>query len=212
MSLDRVRRVKWLSWLVLGALAVGLVAGAGGCGERLKEIQQQIQGAPEPESSSSTTPPVVPPAPEPGAPAPSQETRTVVLYFSDAQGKGLVKEQRSIPKAEGIARATIEELIKGPAPGSALVPTIPQGTQLKDINVRKDGLCIVDFSSELVKNHQGGSTGEALTVYSIVNTLAQFPTIKEVKILVDGKVVRSLAGHLDVSEALAPDRSLVIGE
>lgn len=210
MSFGRLRGNKWLSWVLLGALATGLVTGMGGCGERLREIQQQIQG--QPESNSSTAPPPALPAPEPGAPAPSQETQTVVLYFSDAQGKGLVKEERSIPKVEGIARATIEELIKGPAPGSALIPTIPQGTQLKDINVRKDGLCIVDFSEELVKNHKGGSTGEALTVYSIVNTLAQFPTVKQVKILVDGKEIQSLAGHLDVSEALAPDHSLVIGQ
>lgn len=133
----------------------------------------------------------------------------VDLYFADPSGKGLVSERREIPKVEGIARATIEELIKGPSKQSGLLPTIPKGTGLLDINVRPDGLCIVNFSQEFVANHTKGSLSEALTVYSVVNTLTQFPTVQKVKFLVDGQERDTLAGHLDISTAMARDEKLI---
>lgn len=124
---------------------------------------------------------------------------SVVLYFSNEQGQ-LVAERREIPKVDGIARMTIHELTKGPEqPG--MLPTLPNGTKLKDISI-EDGLCKVDFSKELLENHPGGSAGELITVYSIVNTLTQFSTVQQVQILVDGEKVASLAGHVDLSQPL----------
>ncbi|MBQ5389910.1 MAG: GerMN domain-containing protein, partial [Anaerovibrio sp.] len=45
----------------------------------------------------------------------------------------------------------------------------------------------------------GGSTGEEMLVGSLVNTLTEFPEIKKVQILVEGKEIDSLSGHLDLS-------------
>lgn len=132
----------------------------------------------------------------------SQEKIVVQLWFADSQGQTLVMEEREIPKVEGIARATINELISGPSPESDLLPVIPVGTVLKDINVKDDGLIIVDFSRELIDNHIGGATSEALTVYSIVNTLTQFPTVDRVQFLIEGQTVDTLTGHIDLSEAV----------
>lgn len=138
------------------------------------------------------------------------ETREIVLYFSDESGQHLVSELREVPKVEGIARAVMQELIAGPSVDSGLLPTIPVGTQLLDINVRPDGLCLVDLSGELVQNHPGGSMNEEMTVYSVVNTLTQFPTIQEVQILVDGQKVETIAGHMDVSTTMARNEEIII--
>ncbi|MEL7563919.1 MAG: GerMN domain-containing protein [Dehalobacterium sp.] len=138
------------------------------------------------------------------------ETKEIVLYFSDESGQYLVSEMRDVPKVEGIARATIQELIAGPSVESGLLPTIPVGTQLLDINVRPDGLCIVDLSGELVLNHPGGSMNEEMTVYSVVNTLTQFPSVKEVQILVDGEQVETIAGHMDVSTTMARNEEMIM--
>jgi len=185
-----------------------MVAMVSGCGltDRLRgkaQPQPQVQvQAPPPEAST--------PVPEGQIQAGAQaKTAQVVLYFSDASGNYLVPEKRCIAAVEGIARSTIDELIKGPGPGSQLLPTIPQGTVLKDINIRPDGLARVDFSKELAANHSGGSLGESLTVYSIVNTLTQFPTVKQVQFLVDGKYVQTIAGHVDVSAAMGRNESLI---
>ena len=139
---------------------------------------------------------------------PEQETIAVDLWFAGAEGDNLVKEVREISKVEGIARATMTELIMGPSPESNLLPTIPVGTELLDINVKDSGLIIVDFSRELVENHIGNPQAEAITVYSIVNTLCQFPTADKVQFLVDGKYVDTIAGSIDVSSALAPNSGL----
>lgn len=137
------------------------------------------------------------------------ETIQVTLYFADKEGTGLAKELRWITKVPGLARATLEELIKGPVATSGLSSTIPAGTVLLDLNIKPDGLAIVSFSNEIKANHKGGSTGEALTVNSIVETLAQFPTIKQVQILIDGQAVETLAGHLDLTKPLLPTGSML---
>lgn len=137
------------------------------------------------------------------------ETREIALYFSDESGQFLAQEMRDVPKVEGIARAVMQELIAGPSVESGLLPTIPVGTQLLDINVRPDGVCIVDLSGELVMNHPGGSLNEEMTVYSMVNTLTQFPTIQEVQFLVDGQKVETIAGHMDVSTTMARNEEMI---
>lgn len=138
------------------------------------------------------------------------ETKEIALYFSDESGQYLVSEMRDVPKVEGIARAVMQELIAGPSVESGLLPTIPVGTQLLDINVRPDGVCIVDLSGELVLNHPGGSMNEEMTVYSVVNTLTQFPTVQEVQILIDGQKVETIAGHMDVSATMARNEEMIM--
>lgn len=135
------------------------------------------------------------------------KTTIVVLYFANNNGY-LAAFRKEIPKVTGIARLTLRELCQGPPADSGLYPTIPPGAGLKDINI-KDGLAIVDFNRDLKSKHWGGSTAELLTVYSIVNTLTQFPTVKKVQILIEGEHAQTLAGHLDISKPLQRDGSLI---
>jgi spore germination protein GerM len=68
----------------------------------------------------------------------------------------------------------------------------------------------VNFNSALTKNHPGGSSAELMTVYSIVNTLTlNFPQIKRVQILIDGKPIETIAGHLSLREPLSPKPDLI---
>lgn len=136
------------------------------------------------------------------------KTTTVVLYFADNNGH-LAAYRKEVPKVAEIARLTLNELCQGPPADSGLYPTIPPGAALKDINIKEDGLAIVDFNQNLKSKHWGGSTAELLTVYSIVNTLTQFPTVKKVQIFIEGERVQTLAGHLDISKPLERDSSLI---
>ncbi|MCL1873693.1 MAG: GerMN domain-containing protein [Clostridiales bacterium] len=135
------------------------------------------------------------------------DTKEISLYFASADGKGLKEEKRSIPKEAGLARATLNQLIYGPKEQD-LFPTIPANTILQDINIR-DGLCTVDFSDDLTLNYAEEDLDEELTVYSIVNTLSQFPTVEEVIILIDGQPVPTLAGAVDVSGKILPRMELI---
>lgn len=107
----------------------------------------------------------------------------------------------------GIARETIQQLCAGPE-NTELEPTLPVGTKLLDIDIR-DGLCTVDFSRELVERHSGGSETEYLTVYSIVNTLTQFSTVEQVQILVEGRIIKTIAGHVGVATPLVRDDDVI---
>ena len=134
------------------------------------------------------------------------------LYFSSQDGMFLATENREIPKAKVInnqIKIVLLELINGPK-DTSLVPTIPVGTKIHDVYIDQYNVLYVDFSKEIKENHIGGSTAEILTVYSIVNTLTtNFPEIKQVQILIDGNTIDSLAGHIDISEPVKPDFSIV---
>ena len=65
-----------------------------------------------------------------------------------------------------------------------------------------NGIARVDFSSEIVKNFRGGSAGELLMVGSIVNTLTEIHGVEKVRIMVNGKQVKTIGGHVDLSEPL----------
>jgi spore germination protein GerM len=198
---------KALALLVVLCLVV-----VAGCAS-LKSLQEKL---PSEGAGPEAAPPGNPGAYSESAPPPSEPwsgaTTKVTLYFADPSGQYLVPVTREIPKVEGVARATLQELILGPGSTSDFLPTIPAGTVLRDINIRPDGVAIVDFSKELVANHKGGTTGEMLTVYSIVNTLTQFPTVKKVQLLVEGQQVSTLAGHLDIRETLARNEGLILSK
>ena len=64
----------------------------------------------------------------------------------------------------------------------------------------------VDLSTELRQNHPGGTTSEILTVYTIVSALtANLPAVTSVQLLIDGKEVDTLAGHLDLRRPIEQD-------
>lgn len=136
------------------------------------------------------------------------KTKTVTLYFTDETGEQLVAEKREIAKVEGIARASIEALLEGPN-NQDLLPAIPTGTRLMDINIKEDGLAIVDFSSELVDNLENSSKKEKMAVYSIVNTLTEFPTVDRVEIRVAGKTVKTLKGKVKLDQDLFRDETII---
>lgn len=117
---------------------------------------------------------------------------TVALYFADASGTRLVKTETSIPKVEGMARATIETLLEGPASGSSLTAVIPEGTQLLDINVKQaERKCIVDFSHEFGQILQKEAYADS-ALESIARTLCQFESIETVEFRIEGQIVATL--------------------
>jgi hypothetical protein len=68
-------------------------------------------------------------------------------------------------------------------------------------------------SPEIVTAHPGGSLNELLTIYTVVHALTlNLPAITSVQLLVNGKEVDTLAGHVDLRRPLAKNLQLTIGE
>ncbi|QTL97098.1 spore germination-like protein [Iocasia frigidifontis] len=134
------------------------------------------------------------------------DSREVIVYYATRDAMYLDQERRTV-KQDGLYRNTVEELLKGPET-SSLSPTIPEGVELLKLSLR-DNIIYLDFNNALLDNHWGGSTGESLTVYSIVNTMVQFEEIDAVQILIEGEKIETLAGHMYLLEPLEMNESIV---
>lgn len=120
----------------------------------------------------------------------------VRLYVLARSGRNLATDDQEIPLEASLQRQA-SQVVRLLLRRSA---SFPRGVELREVFITSQGIAYVDFSRELVKNHPGGSSAEELTVYSLSNTLiANFPAIKMVKILVEGREIPSLAGHLDLT-------------
>ena len=144
-----------------------------------------------------STPPTATQTPVPAADARKIRAR---LFYVDADGEHLAAVEQEVPFSEGTteqAKRIVEAALA--APPAPYLSAIPAGTKLKALYLTSKGEAYVDLSAEVQKNHPGGTTGETLTVYALVDTLtSNLPAITGVQLLIDGKEIDTLAGHLDL--------------
>ncbi|CUH96288.1 hypothetical protein P22_2378 [Propionispora sp. 2/2-37] len=140
-------------------------------------------------------------------PAGQKNTIQIVIYQATKDAKYLVPEVHVVPLNAHPARTAIELLIAG-TKNKDLVAVMPPDTQLRSLSI-KDHTAYVDFSSQLIKNNQGGSASEMLLVGAVVNTLTEFPEIDKVRFLVEGKLIDTINGHMDISQPLSRSESMI---
>ncbi len=133
----------------------------------------------------------------------SVSTIKCTLYFANKRKTKLVPVMVEV---EGDDYYTSEQLIlatliEGPKTDEYCA-TIPAGTKINQI-VTKDSICYVDLSSEFM-NYQEGMPAE-LTIYSIVNSLAELTNVSKVVFTVEGST-RNLYIDLDLTQIF--ERSL----
>lgn len=184
-------------WLQLAGIVAILVAAAWGASLILERMvspvgeQQTVQPPPAP---AATVPHII-----------------ATLYYATPDGQALAAVKREVPLGDGPraqGRQILQsELEAAPAP---YVSLIPPGTMLRAFYITDRGDAFVDLSAEASTMHPGGSTGELLTVYAIVNTVtANLSSVERVQILIDGKQADTLAGHVDLRRPFERDTSLV---
>ena len=114
-------------------------------------------------------------------------------------GFGRRLQRRAEPAAQ--ARVVVQaQLAEPPAP---LLSPIPPGTRLRAVYLTERGDAFVDLTEEVMLGHSGGSLEELFTVYAIVNAVTtNLPEINAVQILVNGREVDTLVGHVDLQRPL----------
>jgi len=162
-------------------------------------------------SALVTQKPAAAPTPAP-APAPVETAHiTATLFYASSDGRALVPVKRDVPLASGVVeqgrQILLTELQAAPQP---YMKVIPDGTTLRAFYVTDRGDAFIDLGPEIVRAHPGGSLNELLTVYALVNAITtNLPAVQRVQLLVDGKEVDAIAGHVDIRRPLIRDTSLV---
>ncbi len=96
--------------------------------------------------------------------------------------------KREVKKTLQVARAAIEELLKGPTEeekSQGYITGINKGVEIQKISI-EDGIIKVDFNDKLEEGI-GGSCLVSMIMSQIVTTLKQFPTVEDVIVSIDGR-------------------------
>lgn len=146
--------------------------------------------------------------------APDGRRIKATLFYIGPDAQSLVAVTRDVPygaTAAEQARHILEAQLR-PAPGSHY-NAIPEGTRLLGVFVSDTGEAFVDLSPEVSANHSGGSLSELFTVYTVVNAITvSLPSVRAVQILIDGREVETLAGHVDLRHPLPANTTWVTSQ
>lgn len=118
--------------------------------------------------------------------------KTRLFFLSiDPNGKILMKGViRPIPQSDSPLHDSLETLLKGPTAQEinlGLMTMVPSGTLLRGVTVRGD-TAYVNFS-ESFRFNSLGIEGMRAQLKQIVYAATEFPTVKKVQILIEGKRV-----------------------
>ena len=148
------------------------------------------------------------PSPVPAPPGRKIKAR---LFYVSQDGAGLTSVERDVAYGDGADDQAREIIAAQIAPAvEPLVSAVPPGTTLRAVFITKSGDAYVDLSREARSAHPGGTLNELLTVYTIVNALtANLPAVTAVQLLIDGKEVDTLSGHVDLRRPLVKNLAWV---
>ncbi len=123
------------------------------------------------------------------------------IYYADPEYLALKSVPRRFPAAldaHQLAMEILHALITGPGQ-TAVMPTWPADVTINAFFIADDKKAYVDLNLDDKKVAYMDTQQELLAIYSLVNSLiVNIPDIKMVKILINGKDRRTLAGHIDL--------------
>lgn len=150
------------------------------------------------------------PVPAPEKKPETKPALTEITVYYDASTESAYRvapEKREVTPGD-LPMKAMQELVKGPTSGSGLKPILPPDTTVLSVDV-KDGIAYPNFEKDFPKKLNVGSGYEAVVVAAIVNTLTELEGIDKVQILVDGKKVDTLAGHVAIDKPLERNEQMI---
>ena len=137
---------------------------------------------------------------------------SAMLYFVAEDGVSLVGVAHDVPLGDtpaAQARALVEAQLNTDAP-DPLVRAVPKDVAVRGVFLPGRDDAYVDLDSAFVKGLPGGSHNELLAAYAIVSVLTtNLSQVARVQILIDGREVETLAGHVDLREPLRKNEGLI---
>jgi hypothetical protein len=131
-----------------------------------------------------------------------------IFYPLDTRLQMIEKRLPRRTRQTAIAEAVVEEYFKGPGNGSA--SCIPPKVKLLGLYKDQERILYVDLSDELRRNFQGSALSEYLILKGFYESLiSNLQDVQDVKILVEGKEIETLGGHVFLKYPL---RSVISAE
>jgi hypothetical protein len=123
------------------------------------------------------------------------DSTQIKVFFGNRKENGdlencnqIFEAARRIPRTQSVANQSLQELVNGPTleeGDDGFFSEINRNVKINKIAV-EGGVAKVDFSRELTEGISGSCEIETIKA-QITSTLKQFPTIKDIKITIDGK-------------------------
>ncbi|MCA1710130.1 MAG: GerMN domain-containing protein [Actinobacteria bacterium] len=190
--------------LLLVPLAAGC-AGSVSAPAAVRTPAPALSVAPSPSPSPSS-------APSPSAQPPrATALRTVYYLHDDGRGPRLYREQHRRSATTGVIRDAVTAMLTEKPVDGDYTSLWPRTTTVR--GARLSGTtAYVDLSAD-ARRGDGGAEAEAMSLQQLVHTVvAAAPAVKAVQVLVEGKVVPDLWGHVDTSKPIPPgEPSTVLG-
>ncbi|MEW6162613.1 MAG: GerMN domain-containing protein [Nitrospirota bacterium] len=144
------------------------------------------------------------PSPEEGVETLPEAEDLFPLKIYYPVGNRLQIEERRLQRKTtqiAIAQAIVKEFLKGPA--DVRVSDMPKDVKLLGLYRDEDRILYVDLSEEFRGNFQGDVLAEFLLLKGLyVSLISNFDDIEDVKVLIEGKEIETLGGHLYLSYPL----------
>ncbi|WP_338555153.1 GerMN domain-containing protein [Paenibacillus sp. KS-LC4] len=135
------------------------------------------------------------------APVPSAEvkTRTIEAFFSDPQGEKLDKAGVQISFSTPAQKYTAAFTALQHSDNAERIPLWSKEIELKSVHFNNGALTLDIHMPDTARL---GSGSEILALDALTWTLFQFTEVKTIDLLVDGKQVESLMGHVDLEHPM----------
>lgn len=161
---------------------------------------------------SSPTPDAEPPAPVAERSSAVNPRIAATLYFVGEDGVSLVGVAHDVPLGDtpvAQARALVEAQLNTDPP-EPLLRAVPKDVAVRGVFLPGRDDAYVDLDGAFVTGLPGGSHNELLAAYAIVSVLTtNLSPVTRVQILIDGREVETLAGHVDLREPLRKNEGLI---
>jgi len=167
-------------------------------------LSQLSQAGPENAQS-----PTSPPAEQVPGPGPQAELRDRALYFIQVDRDGSilrVRADRRLPASASPMTDALQALLAGPSEeerGRGLISLIPPGTRILSASIRDD-TAFINLSDDFQYNTYGVE-GYAGQVRQLVLTATEFPNIRNVQILIEGRRIDFLGEGVWIGSPISRD-------
>jgi spore germination protein GerM len=133
-------------------------------------------------------------------PPPQSPTLGIALFF---EADGALKPETATIARDQFTENQIKAAFDLLAAGSkTLGPVLPPAAKVESVLIDGDKTAYLSFNESAAADHPGGITQEILTVGAICQTVLANFNLEGVRILVKGREMKTLAGHLDIESTI----------